>query len=103
MGAGRNWLHEVLVAFDQFVNALLAGWSDESISARSYRLGARDDAAGRRGRWWWMWRVVDVLFWPQDFILRVRTGQWPLYGHCQRAYKSEQARLGMPPEYRNTN
>ena len=50
MSAGRNWLHEVLVAIDQVVNAILGGWSDESISARSYRLGARDDAAGRRGR-----------------------------------------------------
>lgn len=100
---GRSWLHEVLIAVDQMANAVLAGYADETVSARAYRLGYRDEMRGVRGRWWWAWRVIDVLFWPQDFILRVKTGLWPLYGHCQRAYQSEKARLGMPPEYRNTN
>ncbi len=100
MSTGRSWLHEVLVAFDQLVNAILAGWSDESISARSFRLGYRDERDGRWGRWRVMRAIVDVLFIPQDVILLLRSGTWPPVRHCQRAYRSEQQRLGLPPEYR---
>lgn len=87
---GRSWLHEVLVAFDQTINAVLGGYADETISARAYRLGLRDQCAGRWGRWRVMWVAVDVLFFWQA-------------AHCERAYNSEQARLGLPPEYRSPN
>lgn len=84
---GRNWFHEVFVGIDQFINAVLAGYADETLSARSYRLGQRDEMRGRRGRWWYAWRAIDVLFfWQAE--------------HCKRAYDNEYARTGLPPEYR---
>lgn len=96
----RSWGHEVFVAVDQVVNAILAGYADETISARSYRLGRRDSDAGVWGRWRVSWVVVDVLFYWQDAYLRVSTGRWPVKGHCERAYDQEFSRLQLPPEYR---
>jgi hypothetical protein len=96
----RVWAHQVFVALDQLANAILAGWADETISARSFRLGHRDKKAGRWGRWRVMWVLVDWLFWPQDLWLSIRDGVWPQIGHCERAYISEHDRLGLPPEYR---
>ena len=49
----RSWGHEVFVAVDQVINAIFGGYSDESISARSYRLGSK---AWRLDRWD-QWRV----------------------------------------------
>lgn len=40
----RSWGHEVFVAVDQTVNAILGVASDESISARSFRLGSKAGA-----------------------------------------------------------
>ncbi len=100
MNAGRSWLHEVLVAIDQVINATLGGWSDESISARSHRLGHRDELAGSWGRWRIVRAGVDALFMPQDVWIWISTHAWPAQRHCERAYLAEQARLGMPPEYR---
>jgi hypothetical protein len=97
----RIWAHQVFVALDQLANAILAGWADETISARSFRLGHRDKKANRWGRWRVMWVFVDVLFWPQDLWLYFRDGAWPLVKHCERAYISECDRLGLPPEYRD--
>ena len=35
--AREGYVHRVLVAFDQFVNAIFGGRPDETISARAYR------------------------------------------------------------------
>jgi hypothetical protein len=47
-----------------------------------------------------MWVVVDILFLPQDWWIKYRTGVYPDIGHCERAYQSEVKRLQLPPEYR---
>lgn len=97
----RIWAHQVFVALDQLVNAILAGWADETISARSFRLGRKDEVAGVWGRWRVAWMLVDWLFWPQDLWIALRDHKWPTIRHCERAYVSEMDRLGLPPEYRN--
>jgi hypothetical protein len=61
----RSWGHEVFVAVDQLINAILGGWSDESISARSFRLGSRASRLDQWDQWRVMWVLVDFLFLPQ--------------------------------------
>ena len=96
----RVWGREVLIAVDQLANAILSGYADETISARSYRLGRRDSDASLWGRWRISWVMIDVLFYWQDAYLRVSTGRWPVKWHCERAYDQEVNRLQLPPEYR---
>ena len=96
----RVWLHQLGVAVDQVVNAFFGGYADETISARSYRLGSKAKARGVWDRWRVVWAVADALFIYQDMMIQYRTGVAPDKGHCQRAYEAEKARMGMPPEYR---
>ena len=70
----------VLIAVDQFLNALLCGWPDETLSSRCWRW----DRDGVRH---WPRRLVDALFfWEKE--------------HCRESYESEQLRMQMPPELR---
>ncbi len=96
----RSWGHEVFVAVDQVANAILAGYADETISARSYRLGRVDEHHERWGRWRVAWVIVDALFYWQDIITRLKYGAWPEKKHCERAYLQEVHRMQLPPEYR---
>jgi hypothetical protein len=96
----RSWGHEVFVAVDQVVNAILGGYSDESISARSFRLGSKAKARGTWDQWRVVWVIADWLFLWQDAWIQYRTGFRPARGHCERAYHSEIDRLQLPPEYR---
>lgn len=96
----RSWGHEVFVAVDQVINAILGGYSDESISARSYRLGSKAWRLDRWDQWRVMWVIADWLFLWQDMWIQYRTGFAPSIGHCERAYQSEVKRLQLPPEYR---
>lgn len=75
-----HWLKQVLVSFDQFLNAVIGGWADETFSARCWRL--------RSHPVWGALRVaVDtVLFFDPR--------------HCEESYKSELQRLQCPPELR---
>ena len=43
----RTYLHNLLVACDQLVNALMGGWPDETLSSRC-----------------WRWHVSGVRHWP---------------------------------------
>lgn len=94
-------VHQVLLAIDQLANTLLlfghpGTYADETISARAWR----QSREGRPARWVWFRRFVDALFIWQDAWLLLReqhTGRL----HCQRAYDKEQARMGLPPEYRS--
>ncbi|SEJ46842.1 hypothetical protein SAMN05216201_10993 [Pseudomonas linyingensis] len=71
----------LLIAIDQLVNVLLAGWPDETLSSRAYRMD------GRKRRWSLARRVIDGLFfWQAD--------------HCRRAFESERERRHLPPEAR---
>jgi len=97
---GKSWGHEVFCAVDQVLNAVLFGYADETISARSYRLGLRDLKDQTWGRWRIAWKVIDVLFIWQDMWLQYINGFHPGIGHCERAYQSEKKRLQLPVEYR---
>ena len=71
-----------LIAVDQLLNALLGGWADETLSARSWRMR-------NKGKRWHVARlVIDALFWFDK-------------DHCRNAYLSEIYRGHLPVEYRN--
>ena len=69
-----------LIALSQFVNTLLWGWADESVSSRAWRM------QHRRSRWYWTRRGVDAILGAN---------------HCQDAYISERNRTQSPPDLRD--
>lgn len=71
---------EVLVAVDQLANAIFGGYSDETMSARCWRLRAERPYS-------WLRPMIDRLFF------------WQL-SHCRSAYESERLRSQLPVEYR---
>ena len=93
--------HELFIALDQLANVIvfagnLGTYADETLSARAWRQSRN----GYPMRWVAFRVAVDVLFAWQDVYLRIRTGEWPVMRHCERAYESERARMGLHPEYR---
>lgn len=44
----RRYLKQVLIAFDQLINALLGGWADESLSAHAWRQHLEGKRKGNR-------------------------------------------------------
>lgn len=76
----ERYLHQVVIAIDQLVNALTGGWADETLSARAWRLRER------RG-WGIARRVIDALFFWQE-------------GHCLDAWLYERKRGHLPPGVR---
>lgn len=72
---------QILIAIDQFVNACLGGWADETLSCRAWR------QREKKRRWKIMRRVIDALFFMQK-------------DHCKTAYESEKNRRHLPPELR---
>lgn len=77
----------LLCALDQLVNALFAGWCDETMSSHAYRLHRDGKPFG------WLMRLYDALF----FWQRIPDGY---IGHCHWAYAKEQQRYQHPPEMR---
>jgi len=77
------YIKQVLIAFDQLVNALFGGWADETLSAHVFRL-ARDQ--NRLGIC--LCNILDFIFLP-----------WG-ENHCRKAYESERNRSQLSPEYR---
>lgn len=76
-----TYLMQLLIAVDQLGNALLAGWADETISSRAWRLR-------ETYRFWAVARVlIDGVFFLQE-------------NHCQEAFESERKRVQEPPELR---
>lgn len=63
---------QVLVALDQFVNTLIGGWADETLSSRAHRRRLR----GKGGV---AWLIDHIFFWQEE--------------HCKTAYESELKRL----------
>lgn len=71
----------LLIALDQLLNVLLAGWPDETLSSRAHRMD------GSKRRWTLARRLIDGLFfWQPD--------------HCRQAFESERLRRHLPPEAR---
>lgn len=91
MTAKERWKlypQQALIAFDQLVNALIPpfytlSWSDETLSARTYRAAKRGKLAGKLAL-----PIIDALFF------------WQGKEHCKRAYETELLRRNLPPEYR---
>lgn len=98
---GRSFGKELFLWVDQGFNVLFGGYADETISARAYRLGSKAKARDSWDQWRVVWVIADALFVWQDALIQWRTGRAPEQGHCERAYNSERARLGLPPEYRS--
>lgn len=73
---------QVLIAFDQLINARLGGWADETFSARCWR-------ERRIKKYEVMRRIIDAFFFWQD-------------AHCRKAYESEIMRSHLPVYYRDS-
>ena len=94
-----SWGYNVAIGVDQLLNAVLAGSPDETFSARCHRSRVRDVAAeSEKERWIVLESIVDMLFLPQDWLVR-RRGEWTGARHCERAYLAEIARKHFPPAY----
>ena len=76
-----NYIKNILVAFDQLLNAIFRGEPDETLSSRAYRLEKE------RGRKWPRFLIDTLLFWDKD--------------HCYQSYLSEIERKQLPPSMRN--
>ena len=70
---------QILIALDQLGNALLGGYADETISARSWR---------NREQRPWLVKFINWLFNDPR--------------HCQDSYESELRAAQLPAEYRNS-
>lgn len=70
----------MMIAIDQFVNALFGGWPDETISSRAWRW----EQDGTRS---WPRKLIDALFFMEK-------------EHCRHSYISEREGRQLPPELR---
>ena len=75
-----TYIEGLFIAFDQFINAALGGWPDETLSSRC-----------------WRWSRDGVRDWPRRFIDGLPF--WKA-GHCQRANEGDRKRQQCPPELR---
>lgn len=73
---------QILIAFDQLINALLWGYADETLSARAYR-----HAEIKKDRRWPMMLINSLFFWQDN--------------HCKQSYESELKRAHLPPSMRD--
>lgn len=79
----NRWLYHVLIALDQFFNALTGGAADETFSSRCYRGAKLAEKPRKRWRFWYA--LVNGLFFDKK--------------HCYAAYKAEVYRKQYPPEF----
>ena len=80
----RKYSRQLLIAIDQLGNALLAGYADETLSARAYR------SQHKKRRWKVLRKVIDgIFFWEDE--------------HCFNSYLSEKNRKHFPEYYRKVN
>lgn len=71
---------QIILAIDQFINTLFAGYADESLSSRAWRLYLERNRK-------WAYQLINLLFfWQKD--------------HCKVAYESELERMHLPPSMR---
>lgn len=75
-----TYVKKILIAADQLLNALLAGWPDETLSSRAFRWDRNGVRKCPR-------IMIDCLFfWESE--------------HCFQSYKSEREGRQLPPELR---
>ena len=70
---------QVLIAFDQLVNARLGGYADETFSARCWR-------EQHKPKYKYLVAIIDGIFFWQP-------------AHCYQAYISERLRRQLPESY----
>ena len=70
----------VLIAVDQLVNSLLAGFPDETLSSRA-----------------WRWEKDGVRSWPRCLIDHLFFWE---PNHCRESFQSEREGRQLPPELR---
>ncbi len=80
----KNYILQMLIAVDQLFNTFLAGYADETLSSRCYRL-KRDKVTSIPCN------IIDAIF-----FFDTRRGKQ----HCQLAYESEKKRYHLPAEMR---
>lgn len=73
----KEYFRQVLIACDQFANAVFGGWADETISSRMYRENRKI-----------MMSFIDLMFFWQP-------------NHCYQSYLSEFNKSHFPPSMRN--
>lgn len=73
---------QVLIAFDQLINARLGGWADETFSARCWR-------SRHIKKYAILTKLIDALFFWQD-------------DHCRKAHEAEVKRSHLPVYYRDS-
>lgn len=83
--AGMSRGMSVLIALDQLLNAVCAGWPDETLSSRAYRCGVLDSSPKRR--WAVAHKAINLMFFWQP-------------EHCKTAYQSEVTRVHLPERVR---
>uniref|UniRef100_UPI0033412D81 hypothetical protein n=1 Tax=Castellaniella defragrans TaxID=75697 RepID=UPI0033412D81 len=76
----RRYGHQLLIAIDQLLNTLAAGWADETLSSRAWR--CRDVR-----KWAIAYRAIDAVFFWQP-------------NHCQNAYEYERMQGQLPEGFR---
>lgn len=84
MPGSLSYPRSVLIALDQWVNAVCLGWPDETLSSRA-----------------WRWEQAGKRAWPRkaiDAVARLLGEK----GHCKASYESERTDRHLPPELRNT-
>lgn len=72
-----NYLLQIIIGLDQFINVIFGGWANETISARCYREKRK-----------FLNKFIDSLFFWQN-------------KHCENAYHSEILRRQYPKEYQD--
>lgn len=77
----KRYFKNTLIGFDQFANAVLLGYPDETFSARIYR----KNLAGQRFWRLLRWTVDKMFFWDTE--------------HCKGSYERELAGGHGPKEY----
>lgn len=81
----KTWGYHVLIAADQFFNALTGGAADETLSSRTYRRAVLTQSKPKK-RWLVLYKVINGLF--RD----------PM--HCETAYHSELNRKQYPNDFK---
>lgn len=81
----KTWGYHVLIAADQFFNALTGGAADETLSSRTYRRAILTQSKPKK-RWLVLFKVINGLF--RD----------PM--HCETAYHSELNRKQYPDDFK---